>query len=182
MSIDTAVFPLSIYRVELSRKRTEGSALTLPDPYTCARYGLTEGAECDDANLRLDRTGDFRNNARNDDPRKEWGQCGYMILSALIQLPNAQHIYAKVGDRLHTLYELEPRPMRWYASTMNCLAQYLIEHVTLHPFAVSGQSLCWAFMYWAQYATLRGWEPAKLIDETCTAFEAKHCTPEGVTG
>ena len=161
---------LCIERVRTSRQRLAGSPFNLPDPQRCARYALTEGAETDDEFLRGE-TDDVRNNNRLRDARAEWGQTGYMILSGLIQLQYIEDIFSRPCTQTD--------PLWMYGAMMVCLGNYVQEVAIGHPFAKSGQSLCWAWMYWLRYAELRGWDAGDLIDETCGAFEGKHAAYQG---
>ena len=76
--------------VRASRERTD-SVFPLPDVGSCIDYAITEAGEYLDAILRDKRNGDKRNNSKDHDARKEWGQCGYMICSAIIQT-NTDHL------------------------------------------------------------------------------------------
>lgn len=156
-------------RVFTSRKRLEGTRFSLPDSQRCARYSLTEGAETDDEILRAEFD-DVRNNDRQRNARAEWGQTGYMILSALMQLKYP----ADILERRITAGSPSHNPMWLYGAMMGCLAAYLQESATHHPFAQYGQSLCWAWVYWLHCAELREWDALELIEDTCTAFENKH--------
>lgn len=154
-----------IDRVRASRRRLAGSPFNLPDPQRCARYAITEGAETDDEFLRAEYD-DVRNNDRERDACAEWGQTGYMILSALMQVQYIEDIFNRPCTQTD--------PLWMYGAMTGCLANYVQEVAVGHPFARSGQSLCWAWMYWLRYAELRGWDAGDLIDETCAAFERKH--------
>lgn len=164
-------------RVEEAWRQLAGTAFLQPDVVGSVRYAITEGAETDDANMREERAGDARNNARNMDSRKEWGQAGFMLLTAVMQ------VKANGGGLvLAEKYPAFNQPPAWlYGAFMGCLANYVQEVATNHPFAKSGQSLAFAWLYWRQYAEARGWHAYDLIDETCRAFEAKHVAGWGVS-
>lgn len=55
-----------------------------PDAPQCVAYALTEVGEYTDALLREQRAGDNRAAQRERDALLEWGQCGYMLASALL--------------------------------------------------------------------------------------------------
>lgn len=73
-----------VHLVEMSRAITR-DVFPLPNFEDCIDYAICESAEYLDARLRIRRTEDKRNHRRTADPRAEWGQCGYMIASALMQ-------------------------------------------------------------------------------------------------
>ena len=152
-------------RVQISRERTGNGGFPLPDPLSCVRYALTEGAETDDEFLRAERSGDVRNNDRQRDARKEWGQTGYMILSAVIQLEGVVLLDRHIDNT---------DPLWNYGATMGCLADYVVECATDHTLAKMGHSLVWAWLHWRRCAKGRGWDAVELIEETCAEFEKKH--------
>jgi len=69
-----------------SRMRLEGHFPWPGSAVVNAEYAMTEmGGEYLDALLRIQRTGDIRNNDRGHDPLTELGQCGYMIASGILR-------------------------------------------------------------------------------------------------
>ena len=119
-------------------------------------YAICEAAEYLDARLRLRRTEDKRNHRRAADPRAEWGQCGYMIASALMQCE----------------YEPSPAP-RWSSGVYAVIERLALAH------SGDTDSLAQALSLWSRECRAYGWQPAKLLAETCAAFEKKHI-PAGV--
>src|SRR5574343_139598 len=70
-------------RVGSSRMMLDGK-FPYPSAVDCMRYAIQELAEMDDAMMRQEQPNHKRNNGREHDPRKELGQAGYMILSAIL--------------------------------------------------------------------------------------------------
>ncbi|MFN8469589.1 MAG: hypothetical protein U0X20_28805 [Caldilineaceae bacterium] len=164
-------------RVEEAWRHLAGTAFLQPPAVDAARYALMEGAETDDANMRQERATDARNNDRNMDPRAEWGQAGFMLLTSILQVRAASG-----GQVVADNYPAFKQAPAWlYGAFMGCLANYVQEHAANHPFAKSGQSLAFAWLYWRQYAEAREWHAADLIEETCRTFEAKHVPGWGVS-
>jgi hypothetical protein len=141
--------------VRQSRERTAG-VLPLPDVPGCVDYAITEAGETLDAKLRMERTGDKRNHAKDADMRKEWGQTGYMIASAMIQVdgcPMEANVY---GGTIHTVL---------WALAMSRITEdfgYLVDALT----------------YWVGVCSVNHWSAAELLTETCAAFERKHLHTE----
>jgi hypothetical protein len=73
-----------IETVRGSRQRT-AAYFPMPDAGSCIDYAITEAAEYLDAYLRAHRADDKRRQDKDHSMVKEWGQCGYMLVSALIQ-------------------------------------------------------------------------------------------------
>lgn len=136
--------------VSNSRARTN-LVFPLPDTPGCVDYAICEAAEYIDARLRRLRIGDKRNNERQVNARVEWGQCGYMIASGLMQTDYDLQGYASDGG---TVYDV----LHW-------LAQEAVE--------MDG-SLVDAMIDWGIYCKFEGWEPAQLLRDTCADFERKH--------
>jgi hypothetical protein len=126
----------------------------LPDVDGCVDYAITEAGETLDAMLREKRTGDKRNNSKQSDVRKEWGQCGYMIASAMIQL-QAVPLQASAEDdtSLYVATGILCDFRRGYCGT-SWLANALVN--------------------WHAVCENNGWDAAELMAETCNAFERKH--------
>ena len=146
--------------VRESRWRTN-DVFPLPDVDSCIDYAITEAGEYLDAVLREKRDGDKRNNDKAHNKRNEWGQCGYMICSAIIQ-QKTDHLdrldweaYVPVAEG--NLYVVIAR----LCDIRTGLAQG-------DPPTVD------ALDQWNAYAELCGWNPEELLRETCAAFEAKH--------
>lgn len=138
--------------VRESRGRTS-DVFPLPDIEGCIDYAITEAGECLDAILRDNRLGDKRNRDKAHDARREWGQCGYMILSALIQMPPEAMNISYTGDE--SVYDM----LTWL-----CLYQN----------AEDDTALLDALQEWVNLCDREGWDAADLLHETCQAFEAKH--------
>lgn len=104
--------------------------------------------------LRAKRTGDKRNNVKDSDIRKEWGQCGYMIASAMMQIDDCPMITPNVGGTVYTVlvalcsYRMSP------SGTVEWLTDALSD--------------------WESVSGDNGWTAAELMAETCNAFERKH--------
>lgn len=144
--------------VQASRERTN-AVFPLPDIHSCIDYAITEIGEYIDAVLRERRNGDKRNNDKAHSPRSEWGQCGYMIASAIIQ------------DELPPMDTLDWEAFRSGATAYSVLidaceiqAGTAIEYAPLVDLLDS----------WQCYACINGWEPKQLLRDTCAAFERKH--------
>jgi len=133
-----------------SRARTN-LVFPLPDVPGCVDYAICEAAECLDAILRQRRNGDKRNNVKDHDARREWGQCGYMICSGLMQTDYDLQGYASDGG---TIYDV----LHW-------LAQEAVE--------MDG-SLIDAMINWVIVCQFEDWNPAQLLRDTCADFERKH--------
>lgn len=125
----------------------------LPDVDGCVDYAITEAGETLDAMLREKRTGDKRNNVKASDVRREWGQCGYMIASAMIQIDGCP--MDSTASNNVSLY-----------TTMGTLCSYRWES------RVSW--LAAALCDWHSFCTANAWDAAELMAETCNAFERKH--------
>ena len=147
--------------VRQSRERTD-SVFPLPDVDSCIDYAITEAGEYLDAILREKRDTDKRNRDKDHDARKEWSQCGYMICSAIIQVPtdhlDALDWQAYVDADSITLYKImrtltevrDGTNRRWENPHVDALDE------------------------WSAFAVKCGYDPADLLRETCAAFEAKH--------
>jgi hypothetical protein len=144
-----------------SRRKTAG-VFPLPDVDSCIDYAITEAGEYLDALLRERRRRDLRNNEKDHDARREWGQCGYMIASAIIQ-----HDDAKRWDADCWIAEREPAFVGFYDVMLAlCGARMLGDN--------SGIDELEALDYWHAFAVRCGWNPADLLSETCADFERKH--------
>lgn len=148
--------------VQESRWRTDG-VFPLPDVNSCIDYAITEAGEYLDAVLREKRDTDKRNNDKEHSTRKEWGQCGYMIASAIIQIDT------------HHLDDLDWQP---YIDTdegdVYIVIARLCEIQTGYALLGSDNPTVDALDQWHAFAVKCGWNPAELLRETCAAFEAKH--------
>lgn len=125
----------------------------LPDVDGCVDYAITEAGETLDAILREKRTGDKRNNVKASDVRREWGQCGYMIASAMIQIDGCPMIMPNVGGSVYTVL------------------------VALCSYRMGSGSVEWltdAISDWESICDVNAWDAAELMAETCNAFERKH--------
>lgn len=148
---------LLVDEVQESRARMAG-VFPLPVASDCIDYAITEAAEYLDALLRERRAGDKRNNDKAHDARKELGQCGYMICSAVMQTDTSRldeidwetqpFAFVSIYDVLETLCDVQSPP-----------SDYLeIDALDI----------------WHAFAEHCGWNPAELIRETCADFERKH--------
>jgi len=147
--------------VRASRERTNG-VFPLPDVNSCIDYAITEAAEHLDAVLRERRNGDKRNNDKQHNPRKEWGQCGYMIASAIIQVPN---IDSYDNDDFEA-YESPDNVTLHLAISFFCnVRDDATDRDTPELDALD---------FWHAFAVKCGWNPADLLSETCADFERKH--------
>ena len=126
----------------------------LPDVDGCVDYAITEAGETLDAMLREKRTGDKRNNSKQSDVRKEWGQCGYMIASAMIQIDGCEMESDNSMSYIYSVFEL------------------------LCAFRMSPSEIAWhladALEIWQSFCHVNAWDAAELMAETCNAFERKH--------
>jgi len=144
--------------VRESRQKIAG-VFPLPDVSACIDYAITEAAEAIDARLRAQRNGDKRNNGKQLDERAEWGQCGYMIASAIIQI-DTSHVY------MHTCFDCADGNIYAVIRSL-CTAQD-------KRFVIDTVQHIDAMDKWQAYAQRKGWDAAELLRETCAAFEAKH--------
>jgi hypothetical protein len=163
--------------VRESRNYTN-AVFPLPDVDSCIDYALTEAGEhikalraayineaivsaTDylDAVLRERRNGDKRNTDRKHTPRSEWGQCGYMIASAIIQ------------EALPALDDGDWMPFCDKATVYSVIRQGCdIREDVSDAYTPSIDMLD----SWQWYAGKMGWNPADLLRETCVTFELKH--------
>ena len=126
----------------------------LPDVAGCVDYAITEAGEYIDAIKREERTGDKRNNDKAHNKRHEWGQCGYMIASAMIQIPDCEMESDNSWSDVYTVLELL------------CGFQKFPSEIGWH--------LADALEVWSHAGSANGWDAAHLLMDTCTAFEHKH--------
>lgn len=154
-------------RVQLSRQRTAG-AFPLPSVLDCIRYAIYELAKYDDALLRQERTDDKRNNDKAHDPRVELGQCGYMLLSAAMQM--------RFGVDITTVQPIRDgvRRMSYYSILLIGLARAMSESSYGADSDKAKDELHLAWYDWAYLCDVHGWPVDSLIDDTCARFEAKH--------
>lgn len=150
-----------LQRVVDSRWETN---LTFPCP-NCEDstwYALSEAGETASSLMYQRRPADKRNNNRDRDPRAEWGQCGYMIATA---------INNESFEPVARILDLPPTSA--YCQTVESLSIALdYEAQGFHNEAIL--NLASALDSWVDFCTLNGWDAEALIDETCAAFEAKH--------
>ena len=87
--------------------------------------------------------------------RKEWGQAGFMLLTAVMQ------VKAKGGGQVlaENYPAFQQAPAWLYGAYMGCLGQLRARGCNQSPICRSGQSLAFAWLYWRQYAE-RGTRPA----------------------
>ena len=148
-------------RVGSSRIMLEGK-FPYPSAVDCMRYAIQELAECDDAMMRQDQPDHKRNNERTGDARKELGQAGYMILSAMLKVEGCRADFeSEYKDKAHL-----------YGAVVRELGDALSEGTTTRIYVTT--NLDWALAYWKELVALHGWDVGELITETCEAFEAKH--------
>lgn len=140
-----------IHLVETSRAVTR-DVFPLPNFEDCIDYAICEAAEYLDARLRIRRTEDKRNHRRAADPRAEWGQCGYMIASALMQCE-------------YTLVE----PFGW-----NGDAYVVIERLAVARINQDADYVYLAFLSWIDECRAYRWDSRRLLASTCAQFEKKH--------
>lgn len=69
-----------------AHRQSVAHAFAWPSAAQCAAYALSELGEYTDALLRQQRPRDNRAASRERDAMVEWGQCGYMLASALLLL------------------------------------------------------------------------------------------------
>ena len=148
-------------RVGSSRMMLEGK-FPYPSAVDCMRYAIQEMAEYDDARMREDQPDHKRNNERTPDPRKELGQAGYMILSAMLKVE---------GCRADFESEYKDKACL-YGAVVRELGDAISEGTITRIYVTT--NLDWALAYWKELCTLHGWDVDDLITETCEAFEAKH--------
>lgn len=152
-------------RVGSSRMMLDGK-FPYPSAVDCMRYAVQELAEFDDAMMRQEQPTHKRNNGKEHDPRKELGQAGYMILSAMIKVE---------GCSTYLESEIQEKD-RLYGAIIGELGEALSEG-QINLYVVN--SLDWALAYWKELCTLHGWDVAELIEDTCADFERKHLSPVG---
>ena len=142
--------------VQIVRESRSMTAMVfpLPDVDGCVDYAITEAGETLDAMLREKRTGDKRNNVKASDVRREWGQCGYMIASAMIQIDGCEMESDNSMSYIYSVLEL------------------------LCAFRMSPSEIAWhladALEIWQSFCHVNAWDAAELMAETCNAFERKH--------
>ena len=142
--------------VQIVRESRNMTAMVfpLPDVDGCVDYAITEAGETLDAMLREKRTGDKRNNVKASDVRREWGQCGYMIASAMIQIDcGPLRCSAEEDATLYSAVAILCDFRRRY-----CGASWLVI----------------ALANWHAVCENNAWDAAELMAETCNAFERKH--------
>lgn len=150
---------LLVDEVQESRARTAG-VFPLPDAVDCIDYAITEAAEYLDALLRERRAGDKRNNDKAHDARKELGQCGYMICSAVMQTDTSR------------LDEID-----WESVWFDVVSIYdVLEYLCAVQNESTGSDYpeLEALDAWHAFAVIFVGNPADLIRETCADFERKH--------
>lgn len=151
-------------RVGSSRLMLEGK-FPYPSAVDCMRYAIQEMAEFDDARMREDQPDHKRNNERQPDARKELGQAGYMVLSALL--------LDKGNDYPGFMYVAPGKPVElWAAAVMNVASAIGFYEADAKEDGAVDAWYAWVVMKDLMMA--RGWDPMQLITETCEAFEAKH--------
>ena len=152
-------------RVGSSRMMLDGK-FPYPSAMDCMRYAVQEMAEYDDALMRQEQPDHKRNNSREHDPRKEAGQAGYMIVSAMLKVEGCKA-------------DCESQYMNkkcLYGAIVRELGDALSEEM-INMYVVNG--LDWALAYWKELCTLYGWDVPTLIEDTCADFERKHLEPVG---
>lgn len=162
-------------RVKLSRNRT-CPQFPLPVFNKCVRYAIQECGETDDAWMRIEEPGHKRNNERQPDPRREWGQVGYMILSAAIQRGKDRQFRC---DHVHSpAYLLAGFGEEYFGRVVMALGMTLIYDCEINTTLKAVEQLRVAFAAWVHVCRCYAWDPDELIDETCMAFETKHAARE----
>lgn len=146
--------------VRASRERTNG-VFPLPDGDSCIDYAITEAGEYLDAVLRERRNGDKRNNDKQHNPRKEWGQCGYMIASAIIQ--------TRIPDDYTVTEWLDRISIYTFVANLCDIQDGRQTGKDTNMVALD---------MWSHLAIKWGWDAAELMAETCDAFECKHIPAE----
>ncbi len=147
----------AVGKVEQSRSKTNAT-FPLPDVRGCLRYAFTEVGETEDAFLRMERATDKRNNVKGgtiEDARREWGQVGFMLASAAIQMGDISGNYS-FDSFVPSIY-----------ITSGIIGNMLQAHINVVDVVLALKS-------WVDFCDKQGWEPKGLIDETCKAFEDKH--------
>lgn len=147
----------AVEKVRQSRDKTNAT-FPLPDVRGCLRYAFTEVGETEDAFLRIERAKDKRNNVKGgtiEDARREWGQAGYMLASAAIQMGDISGNYS--------FDSFTPSVYVTSGVIGNMLKTY-----------INSVDVVLAMKSWIDFCDMHKWEPMKLIDEVCAEFEAKH--------
>jgi hypothetical protein len=165
-----------IEMVRESRQRT-AAHLPLPDAGACIDYAITESGEylkaltqayIDeaiisateylDAYLRAHRKGDKRRQDKEHSMVKEWGQCGYMLASAAIQMDSLSK------DEDYSLW----------CSNNKVTVYDVLRRICLEPLPQQMGNLLDSLDMWACFAmqTLHI-DPLALMAETCQYFENK---------
>lgn len=153
-----------IARVRYSRNCTNDS-FPLPDHPNCLWYAHSESGETASSLMYVRRPGDKRNNNRDRDPRKEWGQTGYMLISAWIQLRREDMFTVLDMRKSDTL------DMAFVDAAHEIL--FALESALLGD--KNGLQLYSAIEAWHHVCAVAGWDADQLIEETCADFERKHC-------
>lgn len=149
-----------VYIVLFSRNST-AAYFPLPDASSCIDYAITEAVECLDAKLRERRNGDKRNRDKEHDARKEWGQCGYMIASAIIQ--------TRIPDDYTVTEWLDRISIYTFVANLCDIQDGRQTGKDTNMVALD---------MWSHLAIKWGWDAAELMAETCDAFECKHIPAE----
>ena len=157
-------------RVRKSRELT-AATFPLPSVLDCIRYAITELAEYDDALLRQERTGDKRNNDKAHDPRSELGQCGYMLLSAALQLNGTPQMDVAQREAPHE-WEGGER-LAYYIALLSDLADLML-NVWCNYDLLALYDCERAYATWWHLCDAHGWDVDAVVDEACVKFERKH--------
>ena len=158
-----------IARTRYSRNCTNDD-FPLPTVMDCLFYAHSESGETASSLMYVRRPGDKRNNNRDRDPRREWGQCGYMLISAWIQL-RREDTFVFAG--LHAENTLDTA----YASAAGAIVTALESAIYGDQ---NGLELYNAIEAWQHVCVVADWNADQLIDEVCAEFERKHCVTREV--
>ena len=164
-------------RVGSSRLMLDGK-FPYPDEIGCIIHCAGEATEYRDARRRIENPEEKRNNGKQHDPRKELGQCAYMLLSGLlynqqrnvstIRLPLDYAQYEQQYDQEYVYFGL--------LSELGALGQALMDdeeiYIIFEQYNQVWEGIC-ILCY------VHGWDVAELIEDTCADFERKHLEPVG---
>lgn len=135
----------------------------MPNVEKSFRFAFTECGEFEDALLREDPTF-ARNNNRDRDARIEFGQVGYMIATAVLQLaddPARSYDDMNYASRIHATVKKD-----------NCYDMYSVAEQVIGAIRRRGFSHETLYV-WGCSCYNYGYDPMELLKETCAAVEAK---------
>lgn len=149
--------------------------LPYPDEIGCIIHCTGEATEYRDARRRVEHPEEKRNNGKQHDPRKELGQCAYMLLSGLLY--RSEWIE---GDLFYPPEESDAVETEYIyfclLQSISDLALVILDDLEIDT-VLREYRFAWEGI--ALLAKYHGWDVAELIEDTCADFERKHLEPVG---